>query len=60
MYIFRLLKFNISFVIKIVVEFVNFLEFLKMLDGLRKVNKSYLFFIIKVRKFCIKLLIFYY
>lgn len=51
MYIFRLLKFNISFVIKIVVEFVNFLEFLKMLDGLRKVNKSYLFFIIKVRKF---------
>lgn len=60
MYIFRLLKFNISFVIKIVVEFVNFLEFLKMLDGLRKVNKSYLFFIIKVRKFFIKLLIFYY
>ncbi|XP_078572893.1 116 kDa U5 small nuclear ribonucleoprotein component-like [Branchiostoma floridae x Branchiostoma japonicum] len=40
-YIFRSLKFNTSSVIKIAVEPVNPSELPKMLDGLRKVNKSY-------------------
>uniref|UniRef100_A0A8D0CZR5 116 kDa U5 small nuclear ribonucleoprotein component n=1 Tax=Sander lucioperca TaxID=283035 RepID=A0A8D0CZR5_SANLU len=39
--IFRPLKFNIASVIKIAVEPVNPSELPKMLDGLRKVNKSY-------------------
>ncbi|CAF0821892.1 unnamed protein product [Didymodactylos carnosus] len=39
--IFRALKFNTSSVIKIAVEPVNPSELPKMLDGLRKVNKSY-------------------
>lgn len=39
--IFRPLKFNTSSVIKIAVEPVNPSELPKMLDGLRKVNKSY-------------------
>ncbi|XP_017305095.1 116 kDa U5 small nuclear ribonucleoprotein component [Diaphorina citri] len=41
MYIFRPLKFNTQSVIKIAVEPVNPSELPKMLDGLRKVNKSY-------------------
>lgn len=41
MYIFRPLKFNTSSVIKIAVEPVNPSELPKMLDGLRKANKSY-------------------
>ena len=41
MYIFRPLKFNTHSVIKIAVEPVNPSELPKMLDGLRKVNKSY-------------------
>lgn len=40
-YIFRPLKFNTHSVIKIAVEPVNPSELPKMLDGLRKVNKSY-------------------
>lgn len=40
-YIFRPLKFNTSSVMKIAVEPVNPSELPKMLDGLRKVNKSY-------------------
>uniref|UniRef100_A0A5S6QJ46 Tr-type G domain-containing protein n=1 Tax=Trichuris muris TaxID=70415 RepID=A0A5S6QJ46_TRIMR len=40
-YIFRPLKFNTRSVIKIAVEPVNPSELPKMLDGLRKVNKSY-------------------
>ncbi|XP_065683587.1 116 kDa U5 small nuclear ribonucleoprotein component isoform X2 [Hydra vulgaris] len=40
-YIFRPLKFNTNSVIKIAVEPVNPSELPKMLDGLRKVNKSY-------------------
>ncbi|CAI9741869.1 kDa U5 small nuclear ribonucleoprotein component-like [Octopus vulgaris] len=40
-YIFRPIKFNTSSVIKIAVEPVNPSELPKMLDGLRKVNKSY-------------------
>lgn len=40
-YIFRPLKFNTQSVIKIAVEPVNPSELPKMLDGLRKVNKSY-------------------
>ncbi|KAK0057912.1 116 kDa U5 small nuclear ribonucleoprotein component [Biomphalaria pfeifferi] len=40
-YIFRPLKFNTASVIKIAVEPVNPSELPKMLDGLRKVNKSY-------------------
>ena len=40
-YIFRPLKFNTESVIKIAVEPVNPSELPKMLDGLRKVNKSY-------------------
>ncbi|XP_022109822.1 116 kDa U5 small nuclear ribonucleoprotein component-like [Acanthaster planci] len=40
-YIFRPLKFNTSSVIKIAVEPVNPSELPKMLDGLRKINKSY-------------------
>lgn len=39
--IFRPLKFNTSSVVKIAVEPVNPSELPKMLDGLRKVNKSY-------------------
>lgn len=39
--IFRPLRFNTSSVIKIAVEPVNPSELPKMLDGLRKVNKSY-------------------
>lgn len=39
--IFRPLKFNTASVIKIAVEPVNPSELPKMLDGLRKVNKSY-------------------
>ena len=41
LYIFRPLKFNTQSVIKIAVEPVNPSELPKMLDGLRKVNKSY-------------------
>ncbi|KAL2735742.1 116 kDa U5 small nuclear ribonucleoprotein component [Vespula squamosa] len=41
LHIFRPLKFNTQSVIKIAVELVNPSEFSKMLDGLRKVNKSY-------------------
>ena len=41
LYIFRPLKFNTQSVIKIAVEPVNPSERPKMLDGLRKVNKSY-------------------
>jgi len=41
MYIFRPLKFNTASVIKIACEPVNPSELPKMLDGLRKVNKSY-------------------
>ncbi|GAB6026747.1 U5 small nuclear ribonucleoprotein component [Chamberlinius hualienensis] len=41
LYIFRPLKFNTLSVIKIAVEPVNPSELPKMLDGLRKVNKSY-------------------
>lgn len=40
-YIFRPLKFNTASVIKIAVEPVNPSELPKMLDGLRKINKSY-------------------
>ncbi|XP_025094078.1 116 kDa U5 small nuclear ribonucleoprotein component-like [Pomacea canaliculata] len=40
-YIFRPLKFNTGSVMKIAVEPVNPSELPKMLDGLRKVNKSY-------------------
>uniref|UniRef100_A0A0B7BBZ6 116 kDa U5 small nuclear ribonucleoprotein component n=1 Tax=Arion vulgaris TaxID=1028688 RepID=A0A0B7BBZ6_9EUPU len=40
-FIFRPLKFNTASVIKIAVEPVNPSELPKMLDGLRKVNKSY-------------------
>lgn len=40
-HIFRPLKFNTNSVIKIAVEPVNPSELPKMLDGLRKVNKSY-------------------
>ncbi|XP_067003308.1 116 kDa U5 small nuclear ribonucleoprotein component [Anabrus simplex] len=40
-YIFRPLKYNTHSVIKIAVEPVNPSELPKMLDGLRKVNKSY-------------------
>lgn len=40
-YIFRPLKYNTNSVIKIAVEPVNPSELPKMLDGLRKVNKSY-------------------
>ncbi|CAK9290154.1 unnamed protein product [Gordionus sp. m RMFG-2023] len=41
LYIFRPLKFNTASVIKIAVEPVNPSELPKMLDGLRKANKSY-------------------
>lgn len=41
LYIFRPLKFSTQSVIKIAVEPVNPSELPKMLDGLRKVNKSY-------------------
>lgn len=41
LYIFRPLKFNTQSIIKIAVEPVNPSELPKMLDGLRKVNKSY-------------------
>ena len=41
LYIFRPLKYSTQSVIKIAVEPVNPSELPKMLDGLRKVNKSY-------------------
>jgi len=41
LYICRPLKFNTQSIIKIAVEPVNPSELPKMLDGLRKVNKSY-------------------
>ena len=41
LYIFRPLKFNTQSVVKIAVEPVNPSELPKMLEGLRKVNKSY-------------------
>ena len=41
LYIFRPLHFNTQSIIKIAVEPVNPSELPKMLDGLRKVNKSY-------------------
>jgi len=40
-HIFRPFKFNTSSVLKIAVEPVNPSELPKMLDGLRKINKSY-------------------
>ncbi|VDN32590.1 unnamed protein product [Gongylonema pulchrum] len=40
-YIFRPLKFNTKSVVKLAVEPINPSELPKMLDGLRKVNKSY-------------------
>ncbi|XP_041366443.1 116 kDa U5 small nuclear ribonucleoprotein component-like [Gigantopelta aegis] len=49
-YIFRPLKFNTSSVVKIAVEPVNPSELPKMLDGLRKVNKSYPLVITKVEE----------
>lgn len=48
-YIFRPLKFNTSSVIKIAVEPVNPSELPKMLDGLRKINKSYPLITTKVK-----------
>lgn len=50
--IFRPLKFNTASVIKIAVEPVNPSELPKMLDGLRKVNKSYPSLTTKVRVLC--------
>ena len=47
-HIFRPLKFNTQSVIKIAVEPVNPSELPKMLDGLRKVNKSYPLVVTKV------------
>lgn len=41
LYIFKPLKFNTQSIVKIAVEPVNPSELPKMLDGLRKVNKSY-------------------
>lgn len=41
MYIFRPLKFNTKSVVKMAIEPINPSELPKMLDGLRKVNKSY-------------------
>ena len=51
-YIFRPLKFNTASVIKIAVEPVNPSELPKMLDGLRKVNKSYPLLTTKVGDYC--------
>lgn len=48
--IFRPLKFNTASVIKIAVEPVNPSELPKMLDGLRKVNKSYPSLTTKVKR----------
>lgn len=50
MYIFRPLKFNTKSVVKIAVEPINPSELPKMLDGLRKVNKSYPLLTTRVRK----------
>ena len=46
--IFRPLKFNTKSTVKIAVEPVNPSELPKMLDGLRKVNKSYPLLVTKV------------
>ncbi|CAI8001672.1 116 kDa U5 small nuclear ribonucleoprotein component, partial [Geodia barretti] len=48
--IFRPLKFNTQSVIKIAVEPINPSELPKMLDGLRKVNKSYPLLVTKVEE----------
>ena len=50
LYIFRPLKFNTQSVVKIAVEPVNPSELPKMLEGLRKVNKSYPLLNTKVRQ----------
>ena len=49
MYIFRSLSFVTTAVLKVAVEPVNPSELPKMLDGLRKINKSYPILITKVR-----------
>ena len=49
--IFRPLKFNTQSVVKIAVEPVNPSELPKMLDGLRKVNKSYPLLVTKVHMY---------
>ena len=46
--IFRPLKFNTQSVMKVAVEPINPSELPKMLDGLRKVNKSYPLLVTKV------------
>ena len=52
-HIFRPLKYNTSSVIKIAVEPVNPSELPKMLDGLRKISKSYPLITTKVCGPCI-------
>lgn len=49
-YIFSPLKYNTSSVVKIAVEPVNPSELPKMLDGLRKINKTYPLVTTKVLK----------
>ena len=49
LYIFRPLSFITTAVLKVAVEPVNPSELPKMLDGLRKINKSYPIVITKVR-----------
>uniref|UniRef100_A0A0N5AJ61 Tr-type G domain-containing protein n=1 Tax=Syphacia muris TaxID=451379 RepID=A0A0N5AJ61_9BILA len=49
-YIFRPLKFNTKSVVKLAIEPVNPSELPKMLDGLRKVNKSYPLLTIRVEE----------
>jgi U5 small nuclear ribonucleoprotein component len=49
MYIFRPLSFVTTAVLKVAVEPVNPSELPKMLDGLRKINKSYPILVTKVR-----------
>lgn len=48
-YIFRPLKFPSQSIVKIAVEPVNPSELPKMLEGLRKINKSYPLLVTKVR-----------
>ena len=52
-HIFRPLKFSTTSVMKIAVEPVNPSELPKMLDGLRKINKSYPLVTTKVSGCCI-------
>lgn len=50
LYVFKLLEFDNKLVMKIVVEFFNLSDLLKMVEGLRKIIKFYFVCVIKVEE----------